>query len=251
MRSSTKPNLRIQDLTKHRLLCADCEQRFSPHEKYFSETIFKPFLNTNSPVIEYDENLKRFVISILWRVLVFLRPTIHWKSNKHGRAVEKIEREWRGYLFNGTGLCSLQYVVMLKMVPNAKPIEGPLAVDLNWYLFRAADVTVGQTVDDALVYAKIPGFAFFASIYGHRLRFFQNCLVEKKGILDFNTQNVDFMIFRLLQTRADAMGSQLQSLSETQLAKIESDYERFSERIAASYGFQIYAAKQIRNKSKK
>ncbi len=69
-------------------------------------------------------------------------------------------------------------------------------------------------------------------------------------MFDFNSQNGDSVIFRFLMDRANLMISQIQSLHEPQLAKIESDYEKFGDKIATSYGFQIYLAKQIRSKKK-
>ena len=248
MRAANNPNLRIQDSNRGELLCGECEQLFSVYEKYFSETFFRPFLNTRSPIIQYDEKLRKFVVSFLWRVLV--ASDAKWKNKKHELAAQHTKQIWRDYLYNNVNLDSPQYLLMLKLVPDAKMVEGPLALDLNWYFFSTADITIAQNDEDALVYAKIPGFSFFASIYRHHLSFFQNCQIMNQGTFDFNAQNVDSDIFRFLLNRANLMFSQIQSLSDSQLSKIESDYEKFADKIPTSYGFKIYLAKQFRNKKK-
>lgn len=42
LRNVTSINRRLQDGPKRKLLCHDCEQKFSIAEKYFAETVFSP-----------------------------------------------------------------------------------------------------------------------------------------------------------------------------------------------------------------
>ena len=66
-RTPSNPNIRQQDGIKQRLLCHECEQLFSINEKWFSENVFYPYLNNNHNVIQYNQELARFIISVLWR----------------------------------------------------------------------------------------------------------------------------------------------------------------------------------------
>lgn len=69
LRNSSLPNKPVQDLDKCRLLCHDCEELFSFDEKYFSETIFTPYLDFKKTKFDYNESLTRFIISLSWRTL--------------------------------------------------------------------------------------------------------------------------------------------------------------------------------------
>ena len=134
---------------------------------------------------------------------------------------------------------------MLKLVPDAKLIEGT-TLDINWYFYRTVDGTIAQNEDEAFVYVKIPGFAFFASIYNHPLNFFKDCQIFTDGTFDFNTQDVNITIFQFLFDRSRFALSPSRELTQTQREKIKADYEKYKDKIETSYGFQIYLAKERR-----
>ncbi len=71
MRSSQNPNKPEQDGYKVPFLCKTCENDFSRYEKYFSEKIFKPFIESNDleifKTIDYKK-FQKFIISLIWRV---------------------------------------------------------------------------------------------------------------------------------------------------------------------------------------
>jgi len=248
MRSANLPNKRVQDLDKKRLLCHDCEQKLSKYEKYFSENLFKPFLNANNPIIFYNENLKKFAVSILWRLLVFIYPDMNWKNNIHKIAAEKSEKIWRDYLYKNKTISDDNiYMVMLKLVPDASMIEGTM-LDINWYFFRAVDGTIAQNKEEAFVYVKLPGFAFFASLYSTPLNFFKNCRILNQGSFDFNTQDVKLTIFRFLYERSRIALKPIAHISQIQREKINEDYEKYKDKIENSFGFQLYLAKELRKK---
>jgi len=72
----------IQDGPKERLLCGDCEQRISQHEKYFKEAVhlsrhgIEIFQADGEAVIRslHYGNTKLFLLSILWRMSVSSLP---------------------------------------------------------------------------------------------------------------------------------------------------------------------------------
>jgi len=71
MRSANNPNKPAQDGYKVPFLCKTCESNFSSYEKYFSEKIFKPFVESNDLEIFKNINhqkFKDFVTSLIWRV---------------------------------------------------------------------------------------------------------------------------------------------------------------------------------------
>lgn len=68
LRNFTEPEKRQQDGPKIPLLGFRAEQEFSQREKWFSETIFKPYLKGKYS-LKYNENLYFFTISFLWRII--------------------------------------------------------------------------------------------------------------------------------------------------------------------------------------
>lgn len=63
------PNMRRQDGDKPKLLCGDCEQRFSKAERKFAEEIFEPYHETGQTSFVYEEWLSYFICSVNWRTL--------------------------------------------------------------------------------------------------------------------------------------------------------------------------------------
>ena len=102
-RISNIPNKVLQDGLKRRLLGHNAEQKFSKSEKWFAETIFRPYcfdMSLLSKPITYDENLYYFIVSVLWRVLyVYLKDTVNIDGRFKNDLIEA-EKEWKCYLLN-------------------------------------------------------------------------------------------------------------------------------------------------------
>lgn len=69
IRNLAVPNRAVEDGEKHKLLCSDCEERFSACEKYFADTVFYPYKNDHADTFLYDEKLFFFLTSLAWRSL--------------------------------------------------------------------------------------------------------------------------------------------------------------------------------------
>src|SRR5579859_3018033 len=53
-RDPRRPNLRFQDGTKLKMLCRDCEARFSVAETPFAARIFRPLIADPAVTVAYD-----------------------------------------------------------------------------------------------------------------------------------------------------------------------------------------------------
>lgn len=62
-------NLRRQDGDKPKMLCDDCEQRFSEAEKNFAEKVFEPYHESGTTSFTYGPWLSYFISSVNWRTL--------------------------------------------------------------------------------------------------------------------------------------------------------------------------------------
>ena len=69
IRNQENPNRTVQDIEKHYLLCHDCEELFSASERYFSQTIFYPYLRDHEQEFSYSNQLFYFITSLSWRSL--------------------------------------------------------------------------------------------------------------------------------------------------------------------------------------
>jgi hypothetical protein len=161
LRQLRKFNTPMQDGIKAHLLCKECEAKFSKGEKWFSEYIFTPYIN-GSNAISYNNNLHYFIISLLWRVLVYFKDDGNKYINKE--LLDEVEILWRNYLLNGddsqvTSNCYMQ------MIPDNIKNTHKIKNYFN-YLFRAVDIDIVENEVKCFVYAKIPRFIIIANIFG-------------------------------------------------------------------------------------
>src|ERR1700722_399075 len=67
---TANPNQRVQGGPRKRLLCGDCEDRFSAAEDEFAREFYHPTLDGNRLEIVWTRGLARFLASITWRNLI-------------------------------------------------------------------------------------------------------------------------------------------------------------------------------------
>lgn len=111
-------NPKPQDITKEYLLCSECEQKISVWENLFRKNLISTQKkNINLPVA-YDSWMLKFMVSISWRVLIYLKhskpplekditskklkkfiPSL--ESNFHSDANTTLEK-WRLFLLSET-----------------------------------------------------------------------------------------------------------------------------------------------------
>ncbi|HDM78509.1 MAG TPA: hypothetical protein ENG51_18905 [Deltaproteobacteria bacterium] len=66
LRKPLNPNIRYQDSAKIRLLCSQCEQKFSKWEKWFADNVFYKYWNGGKRLFQYNESLLLFILSLSW-----------------------------------------------------------------------------------------------------------------------------------------------------------------------------------------
>ncbi len=246
MRTAIKPNKRVQDAIKIQLFCDDCEALLSKYEKYFSENVFKPVLNTSTPVLTYDYRLLKFAVSLSLRMLIVSMENVLRKMPQHKIAAEEAERRWREFLLHDTNMNDYEHhFFMLRLVLGAPEIKGS---NINWYFFRAVD---GTTIFDAKhvhVYVKLPGFVFISPISSKKLDGMTETLIRDSGKIEFFKQLPSKKIFNFLLDRSTEVLSASGSISRNQRRKIDLEYHKNQGRVEASYGFQLFLAEERHKK---
>lgn len=181
--SAADGSKRVQDLVKIKLLCEDCEQKFSKLENYFANSIFYPFVNDKIQEFDYDENLKPFIISMAWRCLQPIKEDFinENPTSQVTSFVDTAGKEWREFL-NGesTSIDSYEtHLFFLDYVDSTKNVE--LDPKLHWYFLHATDSTIGYSDSKVFFYVKLPWMVFVISIEPKKLEGFEGTIVNKNG----------------------------------------------------------------------
>lgn len=160
-RMVTSPNIKYQDFPKRRLLCSDCEQRFSLKEEYFSRRIFYPYMKNKPAQINYSQSLHYFLVSVLWRILVADLYKFRKKCRKFSEELEETEEDWRLYLMaKTTAIKSDVHLFLSDILETANiPVRH-----FNVYMTRGVDGTIAISSSGCLVYCKLARFFIFSHL---------------------------------------------------------------------------------------
>ncbi|MEO5914334.1 MAG: SEC-C domain-containing protein [Luteolibacter sp.] len=156
-RRIANPNIRLQDGAKMRLLCRECEQRFSEPESYFASKLFRPFLSGQRRV-NYDSRLAYFVVSLLWRALQRNRNEALETTFSRHEELFLAEKEWREYLLGRGSLTRFNHFHIF--IADITVENPPGAPKFNQYCARAFDVTFFELSGNCYVVVKFSRFFF-------------------------------------------------------------------------------------------
>ena len=167
LRNFSNPNVRIEDGIKSYLLGHNAEQEFSKREKWFAENIFNPYLNGNR-LIPYNENLYYFIVSFLWRILIFHIRKGNLNNNWYYDILLKAESQWKSFLSKDVYPYDFDEIYMLftdRINENNTDLK-----DADYYFTRAMDATIVSNKNETglAVYGKFNRFIFFGILkYSH------------------------------------------------------------------------------------
>lgn len=162
MRNPSNPNVRLQDGIKERLLCLECEQKISLTEKWFAENIFYNFLAGTNFVFPYNEELGKFVVSILWRIAVVSEHS--FSSAVLQQHLATASEEWRKYLdekIHPTTYNEFHFLLLPDGWGGYQPHKY-----VSRYFNRDVDGHIIELEGECWVYVKFARFMFFGRIAG-------------------------------------------------------------------------------------
>jgi hypothetical protein len=240
-RSAGQPNLRKQDLTKEKLLCESCEQRFSSFEGEFAAQVFRPYVErgltpegrANGPMtLYYKEWLLGLVISIHWRILVSeLREDTSSLPPEYLAVLSEAEATWREYLLGtrrDTGP-NRSYLLFLSSLAGGRGQLPPgLPKKVNFYLMRSSDGTIIWNPKQVCIYSKLGPIALVTAIKPSELRGLQGCIIRKSGEMTTVQKLSNQSILRWLYfVRPEQAFSE--EISEKQEERIAQDWAKNAE----------------------
>ncbi|MGL5613973.1 hypothetical protein [Cetobacterium sp.] len=165
------PKKRQQDIIKIPLLCNECELIFSRYEDYFNRYIFMPFCNSKRE-FKYDENLKKFIVSLNWRVGQYILNEIKDIENEKVLYVRNVLMDFEKYL-KGDFLAGEKYdhhIFFLDEVEAGDQREDIRSKikNINTYYFRTIDCELYLGNENMFIYTKLPGIYIISIIKGEK-----------------------------------------------------------------------------------
>ena len=181
--NSADASKRVQDLGTEKLLCEECEQKFSKLENAFANSMFYPFHKDKVREFDYDENLKPLIISMAWRGLQIIKESYLKKEagSPLNSFVIQADKEWREILNDNsdsidsyeTHLLFLDYAAA-KKIPDAHP-------KLHWYLLHGTDFTIVTGKTKVYFYVQLPWMVFVISIEPQKMDGWEGTIINKNG----------------------------------------------------------------------
>jgi hypothetical protein len=92
-----RPQAPIQALPTMKLLCGECEDRFSQGERLFAPRLFYPFQEGRRR-FRYGEWLLQFAVSLAWRCLTMFDDVAAARWPQQVAAVQRAHEHWRDFL---------------------------------------------------------------------------------------------------------------------------------------------------------
>jgi hypothetical protein len=197
-----------QDISRKRLLCDECEQRFSKFEGPFRERILDPYLRGESK-FPRGEWLTRFATSLAFRVGVVTLPSVDVGPPERRAKVEAVLEAWRLYLLAPDGAAPpSEHELLFLNGRNMIPPRDIPPDQTGRYLSETIDPTVVASPNVLGVYSKLPAMLFWAPIEPTDRAGWRGTRVSGTGPIRANKQNVSAPVLtQLVQSRVRAVAA--------------------------------------------
>lgn len=231
LRRPEQPDIPFQDGIKGKMLCFECEQRFSRWERAASD--FVRLCQDDTGPYKYGDYLVPFVLSVAWRVLVGQMDAgvgSSWPA-KVEPAIERAEVEWRNSILqedfrplNGR----IHALVIGSSGTPSMAMQREMPANWNRYLDVSVDATVATTIDpnvpsssqSAIAYVKMGRLATFTVIRTPSFRRWKGSAVHWRGLLMDVHDEVPPPLLAFMADRARGFENRLKQMSPVQRARI-------------------------------
>jgi hypothetical protein len=227
LRPAANINKRVQDGVKEKLLCCDCEGKFSKYETYFADKIFHPYVNGEQSTFEYDENLQKFIISMAWRIVKKDLEGFKKFQPEMFEYTKKAEEYWRRILLEDK--TDEKYEHHLLFLGYVEDSTEELPDKFQWYTIRAIDGTLASSKQEVYLFAKLPSMIFISSIFPESIeKYWENTIINKQGKIGEKLATSkhpgfsDFLFSRVREMNKNELSPrQNEKIKETMLKDLE------------------------------
>jgi hypothetical protein len=230
----------MQDLPTRKLLCLECEQRFSVLERAFSQKYFAELQSDSFRELKYEADLYQFSLSLSWRCLVCERDKLVRDFPRHQVHVDDALERWRLYLLGKYRRAhSETHLFVLAGIPVSGPTDAhPKTLH---YMLRSVDATTVFSETSVAVYAKLLRSVFFTPITPKVANGWRNTRVHPDGgklISPQSLLNPRFGSF--LASRVE--GAFEHSISEKQADRIDDAMRNNPDKVVRSESLRVMLA---------
>lgn len=231
LRRPEQPDIPFQDGIKGKMLCFECEQRFSRWERASSD--FVRLCQDDIGPYEYGEYLVPFILSVAWRVLVWEMGAgdgSAWPA-KVQPAIERAEVEWRNSIlqedFRPLSGRIHAWLLGSSGMPSAD-MRRELPPSWNRYLDGAVDITVATSTDPTLpsssqiaaAYVKMGRLVTFTVIRAPSVRRWKGTAIHRRGALMPEEVVIPRAVLEFMADRARGSEDRLRQMSPVQRERI-------------------------------
>ncbi len=244
LRQAINIDKRLQDGTKEKFLCSNCEILFSKYEKYFAENIFYPYVNENKTSFEYNKNLQKFIISITWRLIKKDLEGFKKFQPEMFEYAKKAEEYWRKILIENK--IDGRYEHHLLFLNYVEDSTEELPNKFQWYMMRGVDGTIASSKQEIYLFVKFPSMLFITAIFPKSIKsYWKNTIIEENGEIGNNPQVSnhpgfsDFLFSRVKEMNKNKLSAkQTKKIGETMLKDLE--------RVKNSKSFEVWLEEEKR-----
>ena len=234
-------NKRVQDGTKHYLLCRDCEQLFGGWEDTFAKEVFMP-LHQNKPIKQYGRWLLKFSTSVSWRVLTFFKTYLDLNHfpDELLKSADKALKIWQDFLLDKLPHpedCEQHLLPFRGFIGEHNDPKMPN--NFNRYISRSVDIDAACSNTEAYVYAKMCRILLIGFIkMDHRERWRDTKVHVNHGILEKRHYKVPATVSHFMYYKARRLQEVQKKLSARQWNRVGKDYEKHPEKLRDSEMFK-------------
>ncbi|WP_152422550.1 hypothetical protein [Natrinema pallidum] len=242
LRTAENPDTRIQDY-KEPMLCHDCEQIFSDWEGKFAGGVFYPHIRNQQEKFEYDSWLKKFIISISWRILEADRTSLDMLDDDSKKTVDQVKEEWRDLLIGNSTLTEEERDHHIFFLGDMESPAEDVPDKWEFYSDRGIDATIVDFEGKIHLYFKFPQMLFVSCISPSSIDGFRGTKVSDEGSVEVPQEilNKDWGTF--LFNRADLITT---DLSDDESEKIIDRMLDNPEEVIESESFQTFQKERNR-----
>lgn len=244
IRSTKNPNKRVQDGVKERLLCNECESRFSIAETEFANRIFHPYSTESGGRLRYFEWMMYFCTSVSWRILTFYRDNGHlsdWDSD----SIEKLndaEAAWRSVLLSKVRHAG-RHEQHLLPVDRIESATGPLPTNINRYLMRAIDMDICTGNGAIFTFCKFGRFILIGMVHEPSLKSWVGTKINANGgVIEPREYILPTPFGEYIFEKANGMKDVLDTMSHAQSKKVEQAFKENVDAYISSDAFDAMEA---------
>ncbi len=215
LRNLAKVNVPVQDGPKKSMLCLRCEQLFGNYEKYFSENIFRPYIEKEQVVFTYTNMLYKFVASVFWRLLEDGLIVDEGCSAAAVSTKELLKQCCRADTVEREEL-SIHMLASVDPFQHDKTITIPTGA--IHYLARGVDASVLNSKEKLYLYLKLPRFIFILPIKGmNSSEYHETQISTQGGVVDVTKARIEDKDFAdFMWETFEYLGGIKSSMSENQ-----------------------------------